>query len=63
MARADGGPMSFGELRGKRVALGPAGGPTVALTRLLLDAHGMSLDDIVPSFLTYADGFAQLGGR
>ncbi len=52
---------AFADLRGKRVALGPAGGPTVTLASLLLEAHGMTLDDIVPSFLSYSDGFTQLG--
>ena len=61
IARAGGSVSNFADLRGKRVAIGPAGGPTVTLTRLLLEAHGMSLDDIVPSFLSYSDGFTQLG--
>ena len=61
IARAGGSVSSFADLRGKRVAIGPAGGPTVTLTSLLLEAHGMSLDDIVPSFLSYSDGFTQLG--
>jgi len=61
IARADGGLSNFTELRGKRVALGAAGGPTVSLARLLLAAHEMTLDDIVPSFLSYSDGFSQLG--
>jgi TRAP transporter TAXI family solute receptor len=47
-------------LRGRQVAVGPAGGPTVSLTETLLAAHGMTLDDIVPSFLSYSDGFSQL---
>jgi TRAP transporter TAXI family solute receptor len=54
------GLKNFAELRGKQVAVGPAGGPTVSLTETLLAAHGMSLDDIVPSFLSYSDGFSQL---
>ena len=33
----------------------------MSLARLLLAAHGMTLDDIVPSFLSYSDGFSQLG--
>lgn len=61
IARAGGSVSNFADLRGKRVAIGPAGGPTVTLTSLLLEAHGMSLDDIVPSFLSYSDGFTQLG--
>jgi len=51
---------SMTDLRGKRVALGPAGGPTVAFASLLLNAYGMSFDDIVASFLSYSDGFSQL---
>jgi len=59
--RADSDLSSMTDLRGRRVALGPAGGTTVAFARLLFEAHGMSLDDIVPSFLSYSDGFSQLG--
>ncbi len=54
------GLVDYGELRGRRVAVGPAGGPTVALAELLLKAHGMTLQDIVPSYLSYSDGFSQL---
>ncbi len=61
ITRADAGLNSMTDLRGKRVALGPAGGPTVAFASLLLDAYGMSFDDIVSSFLSYSDGFSQLG--
>ncbi len=61
IARANGDVESFADLRGKRVAIGPAGGPTVSLARRLLQAHGMTLEDVVPSFLTYSDGFGQLG--
>ncbi|MFL2546819.1 MAG: TAXI family TRAP transporter solute-binding subunit [Candidatus Rariloculaceae bacterium] len=52
---------TMADLRGRRVALGPAGGTTVAFARLLLDAYDMTFDDIVPSFLSYTDGFSQLG--
>jgi len=51
----------FADLRGKRVAVGPAGGGTYGFLSRLLDVHGMSIDDITPSFLSYTDGFAQLG--
>tara|TARA_B100000029_G_scaffold512570_1_gene609574 strand:- start:3367 stop:4350 length:984 start_codon:yes stop_codon:yes gene_type:complete len=61
ISRADNGITSFEQLKGRRIALGAAGGPTVSLARLLLEAHGMSLEDIVPSFLSYSDGFSQLG--
>jgi TRAP transporter TAXI family solute receptor len=59
--RADSDLRSMTDLRGRRVALGPAGGTTVAFARLLFDAHDMTFDDIVPSFLSYSDGFSQLG--
>ena len=61
IARAGSGVPTFAELRGRRLAIGPAGGPTVTLTDLLLRSHGMTLDDVVPSFLSYSDGFTQLG--
>lgn len=61
ISRADSGISTFEQLEGKRIALGAAGGPTVSLARLLLEAHDMSLEDVVPSFLSYSDGFSQLG--
>ncbi|MYJ94991.1 MAG: TAXI family TRAP transporter solute-binding subunit [Proteobacteria bacterium] len=61
IARAGGSVPTFAELRGRRLAIGPAGGPTVTLTDLLLQSYGMTLDDVVPSFLSYSDGFTQLG--
>ncbi len=58
---ADANLNSITDLRGRRVALGPAGGTTFAYATLLLEAYDMTLDDIVPSFLSYSDGFSQLG--
>ncbi|MGI9203776.1 MAG: TAXI family TRAP transporter solute-binding subunit [Woeseiaceae bacterium] len=52
---------SFDGLRGKRVAVGPAGGGTYAFLVRLLEVHGMTIDDITPSYLSYTDGFTQLG--
>ncbi len=51
---------SFVELRGRRIAVGPAGGTTFFLTQMLLGAHGMTIDDVIVSFLSYSDGFSQL---
>ncbi len=48
------------DLKGKRVAVGPAGGGTLGFINFLLPLHGMSLDDMTPSFLSYSDGFSQL---
>lgn len=51
----------FEDLRGKRVAVGPAGGGTWGYLTRLLDVHGMEPADLTPSFVSYTDGFAQLG--
>jgi TRAP transporter TAXI family solute receptor len=48
------------DLRGKRVAVGPAGGGTLNIMRDIFAIHDMSMEDINPSFLSYADGFSQL---
>lgn len=51
---------SFEDIRGKRVAVGPANGGTLAFLDMLLLEHGMTMDDISPSYLSYSDGFSQL---
>lgn len=51
---------SFQDIRGKQVAVGPANGGTLAFLEMLLEEHGMTMDDIVPSYLSYSDGFSQL---
>lgn len=51
---------TFADLKGKRVAVGPAGGGTLTFLRRLLALHGMTMKDITPSFLSYGDGFSQL---
>lgn len=48
------------DLRGRTVAVGPAGGGTLNVLNDLFAFYGMSMDDITPSFLSYADGFSQL---
>lgn len=51
---------SFEDIKGKRVAVGPAGGGTLGFMNFLLPLHGMTMDDFTPSFLSYSDGFSQL---
>ncbi len=51
---------TFADLRGKRVAVGPAGGGTLGFLDNILPVYGMTMDDITPSFLSYGDGFSQL---
>jgi len=60
MVLADSDIQTFEDLAGKRVAVGPAGGGTLGFLNFLMPLHGMSLDDITPSFVSYSDGFSQL---
>lgn len=48
------------DLKGKKIAIGPAGGGTIPFAKQVLEMHGLSVDDITPSFLSYSDGFSQL---
>lgn len=48
------------DLKGKRIAVGPAGGGTIPFLKQVLGLHGMTIKDITPSFLSYSDGFSQL---
>jgi TRAP transporter TAXI family solute receptor len=57
---ADSELVNFEDIRGKRVAVGPANGGTLAYLELLLKEYGMTLDDFSPSYLSYSDGFSQL---
>eukprot|EP00752_Nemacystus_decipiens_P018840 g16896.t1 len=51
---------SFQDIRGKQIAVGPANGGTIAFLEMLLEEHDMTMDDIIPSYLSYSDGFSQL---
>lgn len=57
---ADSDIQTFADLKGKRVAVGPAGGGTMGFLNNIMPVHGLSMDDITPSFLSYSDGFSQL---
>ena len=48
------------DLKGKRIACGPAGGASIGILENILAEYGMSFDDIKPSYLPYSDGFSQL---
>lgn len=54
------GVKTIADLKGKKIALGPAGGGTITMLKVALEAYGLTLDDIVPSYLSYSDGFSQL---
>jgi len=51
---------NISDLKGKKVAVGPAGGGTLPILEAMLNAYGLSMKDITPSYLSYADGFTQL---
>ncbi|MDX2481103.1 MAG: TAXI family TRAP transporter solute-binding subunit [Desulfuromusa sp.] len=51
---------SIPDLKGKRVAVGPAGGGTLQFLKQVLGLYDMTIKDITPSFLSYGDGFSQL---
>ena len=54
------GISSIADLKGKKVAVGPAGGGSVAALEVVLQAYGMTLDDITPTYVGYDDGITQL---
>ncbi len=60
MTRDGSGISGISDLQGKRIAVGPEGGGTIPFLGQLLGLHGMTIDDITPSFLSHADGFSQL---
>ena len=60
MVLADSDIQTLEDLKGKRVAVGPAGGGTLGFVNFLFPLHDMSVEDITPSFVSYADGFSQL---
>lgn len=57
---ADSDINTVADLKGKKIALGPAGGGTIPFAKQVLEVHDLQLSDITPSFLSYADGFSQL---
>ncbi len=60
MTLGDSSINSIEDLKGKTIAVGPAGGGTIPFLKQVLSLHGLSIEDITPSFLSYSDGFSQL---
>ncbi len=54
------GISTVADLKGKKVAVGPAGGGSIPMIEAVLSVYGMTLDDVVPSYLSYDDGITQL---
>ena len=50
------GVKTLKDLKGRRVAVGPAGGGTITLLKRLLTVYGMSVKDIKPNYIGYKDG-------
>ena len=47
---------SVEDIKGKRVAVGPAGGGTILLLKKLLTVYDFTVKDIKPSYISYKDG-------
>ena len=60
MTLADSPIETIADLKGKRIAVDPAGGGTIPFLNQVLGLYGMTIEDITPSFLSYGDGFSQL---
>ena len=52
----DSGILSIADLKGKRVAVGAAGSGVEANVRQILQAYGLTYDDIEEQFLSFAEG-------
>lgn len=52
--------LGVGALRGKRVSVGSAGSGTEQLSRQLLEAYGLTYDDIEPKYLSFTESASAL---
>jgi TRAP transporter TAXI family solute receptor len=56
----DSGITSIEDLKGQKVAVGPAGGGSIPMMTAVLKAYGMTVDNIAPIYLSYEDSISQL---
>ena len=56
IVREDSGIKSINDLKGKRVAVGAAGSGAEANARQILEAYGITYDDVSEQFLSFAEG-------
>ncbi len=56
IVREDSGIKSVNDLKGKRVAVGAAGSGAEANARQILEAYGITYDDVEEQFLSFAEG-------
>lgn len=54
------GAASVADFGGLRVSVGPAGSGTEQLSRHILEAHGLTYDDVSPRYLSFAESSAAL---
>lgn len=60
VVRADSGMETVSDLKGKKVAVGAPGSGTERTGRLMLQAHGISFDDIKVEFLNFGEAVTAL---
>lgn len=51
---------SIGDLKGKKVCLGPAGGAAINIANDVWSIYGFGLADVKPTYLSYSDGIDSL---
>jgi len=56
VTKKDSPVQTLADIRGRPVAVGPAGGGTIALLHNLLTVYNMSVKDFKPSYISYTDG-------
>ena len=60
VVRKDSGMETLYDLKGKRIAVGAPGSGTERTGRLMLEAHGITYDDITPEFLGFGEAVTAL---
>jgi len=61
ISKQDGGPQTIAELKGKRVVVGPSGAGFEFFIKPLLEEHGVTYDDFIPSNNTQSAAVDELG--
>lgn len=54
------GIKSMSDLKGKRVAMGPAGGGAINMAKDVWNEFGFSVDDVKATYISYSDGISAL---
>ena len=51
---------TIADMKGKKVAVGPAGGGSIPMIKAVLDVYGMKIEDLQASYVSYEDGMMAL---